>query len=106
MSDKLANLFVNGLKEPLAIDDPYPAFSWQMVSSRTGAQQTAYRIRVYRGEMCCWDSGQVYSEWSAGISYPKEAVPLEPESDYRWELTVWMSKTIYLKQKRLLLLVL
>lgn len=89
MSDKLVNLFVNGLKEPLAIDDPYPAFSWQMVSSRTGARQTAYRIRVYCGEMCCWDSGQVYSEWSACISYPKDAVPLKPESKYRWELTVW-----------------
>lgn len=85
----LLRLRVNHMETPLAVDDPNPVFSWQMVSARTGARQTAYRIRVATGDRLCWDSGRVESAASVGIAYPEEAAVLKAEREYRWHLTVW-----------------
>lgn len=86
---RLANLRINNMEMPQVVDDATPAFSWQMVSCRTGAKQTAYRILVTQQGICCWDSGKVESSLSVGIPYPRQAADLEAEKDYRWALTVW-----------------
>ena len=86
---RLANLRINNMEMPQVVDDATPAFSWQMVSGRTGAKQTAYRILVTQQGICCWDSGKVESSLSVGIPYPRQAAALEAEKDYRWALTVW-----------------
>ena len=89
MNASLNQLLVNNLDKPLLIDDPHPSFSWQMVSARIGARQKAYRIQVFCDKTCCWDSGRVQTGKSIGISYPENALPLWPETDYKWKLTVW-----------------
>ncbi len=88
ITDTLKQLRINHVESPLALDDPHPSFSWQMESARTGARQVSYRILVICDKGLMWDSGLVDSDSSVGITYPAEARPLEPETDYRWQLTV------------------
>ena len=85
----LRDLRVNGLENPLAVDTSRPVFGWRMESERTGARQTAYRIVISSCGMQYWDSGRVEGEMSLCISYPEDALPLEKETDYRWQLYVW-----------------
>ena len=66
-----------------------PSFAWQMETSRTGARQAAYRIRVRRRgaqERIVWDSGEVENGCSVGIVYG--GAPLEPARWYTWKVAV------------------
>ncbi|MFO7936686.1 MAG: family 78 glycoside hydrolase catalytic domain [Kiritimatiellia bacterium] len=63
-----------------------PVFSWKMVSSRRGARQTAYRIKVGSSEKTVWDSGIVSDDCSAGIEYTGPA--LKSATEYVWEVSV------------------
>ena len=86
---EIHNLRVQSLAEPLAVEDENPLFSWQMESAVKGQKQTAYQIIVTRerdGEML-WDSRKTKSGLSNNIRY--EGQELEPETAYRWDLTVW-----------------
>lgn len=85
----ILNLRTNHRVEPLAVDDPHPSFSWQMSAARRGACQKAYRVMVQSGNSITWDSGRVEESRSVGIRYPETAVPLQPETDYTWQVTVW-----------------
>ena len=87
---RITRLRTNFLDAPLAVDDPRPSFSWRMETDRSGAKQTAFRILISTGEKTCWDSGKVSSGLSVGIRYPGEgAEALQPETGYRWQVTVW-----------------
>ncbi|WP_405056730.1 family 78 glycoside hydrolase catalytic domain [Kribbella sp. NBC_01505] len=71
---------------PLGIDNPAPAFSWQL----TGAgRQTAYRILVgtERGRNDVWDSGRVASDEAIGIQYGGPAV--QSSTRYYWTVQIW-----------------
>jgi len=86
---EITTLRVESAREPLAVEDENPLFSWQMQSELTGQEQTAYQIAVTResdGAMV-WESGKTQSGLSNNISY--EGQPLEPENAYTWDLTVW-----------------
>lgn len=85
----IANLRVQNIKEPLAIEDTHPLFSWQMLSDLTGQEQTAYQITVTResDHRMVWNSGKVISGVSNNIRYL--GVALQPEACYSWEVTVW-----------------
>ncbi len=82
-------LRVQDTKEPLAIEDTHPLFSWQMQSDVVGQKQQAYRIVVIRESdgRVVWDSQRVESSVSNNIRYM--GVALQPEMAYRWQLTVW-----------------
>ena len=87
---RITRLRTNFLDAPLAVDDPRPSFSWRMETDRSGAKQIAFRILISTGEKTCWDSGKVSSGLSVGIRYPGEgAEALQPETGYRWQVTVW-----------------
>lgn len=81
------------IQNPLGIDETSPVFSWQMKSGRTGAAQSARRIRVALGKeelaegKLVWDSGRIEEKESAGICY--EGEPLMPETRYFWQVEVW-----------------
>jgi len=84
----ITDLRVQNAKEPLAIEDKHPVFSWKMTSDQRGARQESYRIRVFRdsdGSMV-WDSEEVNDGHSDNISYA--GVALQPDMSYSWELTV------------------
>lgn len=85
----IANLRVQDAKEPLAIEDTRPLFSWQILSDLTGQEQAAYQIIVTResDNRLVWNSGRVVSGISNNIKYL--GVALQPESGYSWEVTVW-----------------
>lgn len=85
----ITNLRVQSIKEPLAIEDTHPLFSWQMLSDLTGQEQTAYQITVTResDQRMVWNSGRVASGISNNIRYL--GVALQPEAGYSWEVTVW-----------------
>ncbi|MCR4860753.1 MAG: hypothetical protein K5910_08835, partial [Bacteroidales bacterium] len=85
---RITDLRVQNTREPLAIEDRHPVFSWKMESAERGAHQTSYRIRVIRDSDggTLWDSGEVQDGRSDNIRYA--GVALQPEMAYSWELSV------------------
>ncbi len=80
-------LKVDGLENPVGLDDEEPAFSWQMESDVTGAAQKAYQIVVRDSEgNTVWDSGVVESQESTDIKYEGEA--LAAAECYTWTVAV------------------
>ena len=82
-------LEVNRLVRPSNVSSP--VFSWKMDSMRCGAKQVAYRIEVRESgvsgaESLVWDSGEVESGVSVGISYAGK--PLKSASRYSWKVSV------------------
>ena len=56
------------------VDTKTPHLAWKNRASGNGAEQTAWQIRVYKGESVrsgelAWDSGKVGSTESAHIAY-------------------------------------
>ena len=86
---RIKDLKVQNTKEPIAVEDSRPVFSWKMESDITGQHQTAYRINVIRESdgSTIWDSGKVADGASTGIRYL--GVGLQPEMGYTWNLQVW-----------------
>ena len=83
----IVNLKTEGRVDPIGIDSPQPAFSWQMQSSVTGAAQAAYHITVQDDQLSTvWDSGVVESAQSSHILY--EGEPLNPSAAYTWNVVV------------------
>jgi alpha-L-rhamnosidase len=77
---------------PLGIDVLHPRFSWQMLTERHGARQTAYRVqaathpdRLHSPDL--WDSGTVASDQSVHIAYAGQA--LRSRQRVFWRVTVW-----------------
>lgn len=86
----IADMRVEYLSEPLAIEAARPRFSWRMTTdtARLGESQKAWRIVVTDDSgRRVWNSGRVESAVSVGVPYGGE--PLRPASRYRWRLTVW-----------------
>lgn len=71
MDFQLYELYVEGLKEEIIIDEINPAFAWKLSSERRNVLQTGYRIRVgsQYGGSDMWDSGEVSSDISCGVVY-------------------------------------
>jgi alpha-L-rhamnosidase len=82
------------LVDPLGIDETAPRLSWCLESSRRGARQLAYRIRVAStpdglaaGRADLWDSGRVESAETAHIAYAGAA--LRSRQTCHWNVEVW-----------------
>ncbi len=75
---------------PGNIDNPNPRFSWVILSSERGVEQSAYQIIVYDGDSrsgIVWDSGQNKSSSSNQITYAGKK--LKSNSKYSWEVRIW-----------------
>ena len=90
----ITDLRVDDTANPLGIDDPHPALSWQLTSPVNGERQTAYRILVAStpdllvpGRADVWDSGKVASNASVGVPYAGPA--LRSARRYYWAVQVW-----------------
>ncbi len=76
----VAQLRTESLETPIGIDQLQPRFSWQMVSDRIGAMQTAYRVVVADSPEKLasgpyhYDSGRIASDRSLSIPYPGRAL--------------------------------
>ncbi|MFQ5806335.1 MAG: glycoside hydrolase family 78 protein [Phycisphaerae bacterium] len=88
------NLRCEYLTDPLGIDETLPRLSWEMVDSRRGAVQRAYRILVtddltllnaHTGNL--WDTGKVASDQSNQVVY--DGKPLRSRTRVYWKVRVW-----------------
>ena len=89
---KVNALKVNHLTTPLGLEDN-PVFSWQMEEGLADFFQQNYRILVAtkpeflkEGKANLWDSGEVGSDHSLGISY--EGMTLESGTKVYWKVLV------------------
>src|ERR1700733_359417 len=87
-------LRVEYMDNPLGIDVLHPRFSWQLKSPARGVAQSAYQIRVARGEQALhegvdlvWDSGKVASDQSIQQDYLGPA--LMSRGRYSWQVRIW-----------------
>lgn len=90
----VAELRTDNVVNPLGIDNPTPALSWQLTGRVNGQRQSAYRILVAQqpgdlrsGRDLLWDSGKVTSDESVGIPYGGPA--LASSHRYYWSVQVW-----------------
>ncbi len=79
---------------PIGIDEPAPRLSWMLHSDRRGTMQSAYEIRVAKGEddlarSALWSSGKVASDESVNRPYAGPA--LAPGQRYSWQVRAWSS---------------
>lgn len=94
---KLANLHCEYRINPLGVGTPTPRLSWELLSSRHGVTQSAYRILVSedtpslkKNEGTFWDSQKTAGSVSIGTSYAGPA--LAPGHTYYWKVMVWDAK--------------
>lgn len=87
MTDKLYDLRVDNINDPIGVDNPAPLFSWKAQSDRLGWKQAAYRLTVKNGEQTVWDSGRVNSDDSVAVAY--EGQILQSSTEYDWTVEVW-----------------
>ena len=89
-----AQLRVEWLPSPLAVEAELPRLSWRVESAERGQGQTAYRVVVAstaallekdRGDL--WESGKVASAETLGIVYAGK--PLASGQEAFWKLKVW-----------------
>ena len=82
------------LEDPLGIDVVRPRLSWNIESSRRGARQTAWRLRVAsstqrlaQGQADLWDSGRIEDARTTHIEY--DGSPLRSRMVCLWQVEVW-----------------
>ncbi|MGH7980807.1 MAG: hypothetical protein ACREE6_15625 [Limisphaerales bacterium] len=87
-------LLVNGVSEPLAIDQDTTRFTWMSKDDSRGERQTAYQILIASNPECLaigkadwWDSGKVTSDQSASVEYGGKS--LTTASRFWWKVRVW-----------------
>ena len=90
----VTNLRCEYLVNPLGIDEHAPRLSWAIASSRRGARQIAYRLRVAStpeklaaGQSDFWDSGRLESNQTTHVIYAGK--PLKSRDVCHWCVEVW-----------------
>lgn len=90
----ISNLRCEYRENPLGIDVLQPRLSWQLVTDRQGARQTAYHIlaatspdKLTSDAADVWNSGKVESDQSVQVTYAGEA--LTSRQRVFWKVTVW-----------------
>ncbi|HLF34781.1 MAG TPA: glycoside hydrolase family 78 protein [Cyclobacteriaceae bacterium] len=91
---RIVNLTCDRLVRPVGIDNPVPAFSWQLEDSTHGQHQSAWRILVSlseksleTGEGDIWDSGKITGDECVSIVYNGKT--LESRKRYYWKVRIW-----------------
>jgi len=89
-----AELLVNGVSRPLAIDRDATWFAWISKDTIRGEKQTGYQILVSssaeqlaEGKADYWNSGKVDSDKSTSVEYAGK--PWLPAARFWWEVRIW-----------------
>ncbi|BCJ35512.1 hypothetical protein Athai_30150 [Actinocatenispora thailandica] len=85
-------LRVDGLADPLGIDDTAPRLSWWLAGDGTDRRQTGYQVRAASTEAGLsapdlWDSGRVESADSTQVGY--RGSTLHSRDRVCWQVRVW-----------------
>ena len=86
---EVVNLRTQYLTNPLGIDTPHPAFSWQLTSDERSVSQQTYQIVMSTDASMTdivYDSGVVESAASANVGL--EGLDLTPSTRYYWQVSV------------------
>jgi alpha-L-rhamnosidase len=86
-SVSVARLRTEYQENPLGIDVLQPRLSWQLVSDRRGAMQSAYQLCVADQTGEIWDTGQITSSQSTYVAYAGPA--LRSGQHCTWRVRVW-----------------
>ena len=88
---ELFDFLVEYQKNPIGLDCR-PRFSWKLSADAKNVMQSAYRLVVTREKdgKVVWDTGVRQSDASVLIEY--DGQPLEAETAYEAEVTVWSSQ--------------
>lgn len=87
---KIQHTLCENLANPIGLDVLRPRLSWQLVSDKRNAMQTAYEIKVgtdAKLKNLVWQSGKTASDSSVHVAY--KGAPLEPGKKYYWQVRVW-----------------
>ncbi len=94
---KVVNLRCQYLQNPIGVDAPQPALSWELQSAQKNVLQTAYKILVAEdsielknGNAGIWNSNKIQSSASIQVQYAGKK--LEPSKKYFWKVQVWDNK--------------
>jgi len=81
---KVEHLLTENQTDPLSIDALTPRFSWQITeANKRGIMQSAYEIKVKKGNHSVWSSGKVLSDQSMYVPYKGET--LASGQKYSWQ---------------------
>lgn len=90
----IANLKCEYIINPLGLDVRRPRLSWQLVTDRYGARQTAYRVlaastqeQLHENKGDCWDSEKIESDQSVHVVYSGRS--LVSRQRVFWKVQVW-----------------
>jgi alpha-L-rhamnosidase len=83
------NLRCENRANPVGLDNPFPRFSWQLVSNQRNVIQTAYEIRIGKkfGKDKLWSSGGLASSQSVFVSCSGRF--MQSAASYYWQVRVW-----------------
>lgn len=81
------NLLTENLFNPIGLDAKQPRFSWQLITGKRNAVQTAYEIKVTEGKSPVWNSGKVSGDQSVYVPYAGKE--LQSGKKYNWQVRVW-----------------
>ncbi|TWJ03243.1 alpha-L-rhamnosidase [Mucilaginibacter frigoritolerans] len=85
---KVEHLLTENQTDPLSIDALTPRFSWQITeANKRSVMQSAYEIKVKKGNHALWSSGKVISDQSIYVPYKGET--LVSGQKYTWQVRVW-----------------
>lgn len=94
MMSTITHLRCEYLENPLGIDITQPRFSWEMVTDRRGAKQSAYQVlaassrdQLTPDQANLWNSGKVASDQSLHVVYTGQS--LTSRQRVYWKVTVW-----------------
>ncbi len=89
---KVTNLKCEHLQNPIGIDEPYPRFTWQLESEKSGSLQKAFQLvvgtekaEVALGNGNVWESGTVHSSVIPAVYNGPE---LQPFTRYFWSVRI------------------
>lgn len=74
------------LRQPNAVDNPNPRFSWKLKSDGNGVVQLSYHIIAREKDHLLWDSGIVKSRESRFVHY--EGDQLQSRQSVKWQVEV------------------
>lgn len=83
----LSKLKIEGLINPIGVEENQPSFSWVIESTRREITQNSYEIKVFKDqETLFWGSGKVVSEESINIKYTGPT--LNSSTRYYWQVRI------------------
>ncbi|WP_253274003.1 family 78 glycoside hydrolase catalytic domain [Flammeovirga sp. OC4] len=88
------SLKCNSISQPMGLDTPYPAFSWEVEASGYNKKQSAYQLivassleKLNEEKADIWNDGKIQTDQTSYIQY--NGKKLKPFQTYYWKVKIW-----------------